>query len=242
MSDSRWQPARHVRGFDTCFGAYIRMLLRRSFASVWLSRDAESIPSSGYVACANHSSWWDGFIPYFLHHRFDPTRRFEILMSDRELRRFPFFRWGGAFSVDARSVRTAYESIRYAAGQARGGAAVWIFPQGVLRNDRVWRPFTSGFVHAARIANVPIVPVAMRFAMRDLQRPEVFVDIGAPLDATARNARDRAESSVLERLQAMDEAIAHDRVDQEFVAVLRANRGVDKTVANVLSRARPWNR
>ncbi len=116
------------------------------------------------------------------------------MMSDAELRRFAFFRWAGAFSVDASSPRAARAAVLYAGEQAQQGAGVWIFPQGVLGRGTAPSAFTSGFVHAARAANAPIVPVAMVFRMLDKQRPEAFVDIGQPLDAGQRDAQRRTQA------------------------------------------------
>ncbi len=238
MSEEGWRRAHRLEGFEDCFTPYIRWLLKRSFARVWVRRDALPLPRGGYVAVANHSSWWDGFVPYFLHRVADPKKAFAVLMSDVELRRFPFFRWAGAFSIDPSSTRAARASIRYAGAEAERGAGVWMFPQGTLGCGEEWMAFTSGFVHAARWGGVPIVPLAMRFAMRGGQRPEAFVDVGPWLDPQTRDVRDVAESTVLGRLGRIDRDIASGDIESRYVAVLRSSAGIDKRMDAALSMFR----
>ena len=235
-----WQTARRVPGFEAVFSQYLRWLVRRSFSTVWVHRDAAPFPSSGYVAAANHSSWWDGFIPYLLHRKSLPHAPFALMMSDEELRRFPFFRWGGAFSVDATSARRSLPAIRYAASEARNGAGVWMFPRGRFEQSVAPAAWTSGFLHAARTAAVPIVPVAMRFRMTEKQRPDAFVDIAPAVEAFSRNARAATARVVAERLQRIDDIVAYDGAHDEFLPFLGGARGVDGHVASLIRPLRRW--
>ncbi len=240
MSRARWQRTRRVPGFERFFFVYLRWLLRRSFATVWLRRSATPLPRGGYVAAANHSSWWDGFVPYVLHRSLDPQHPFGVLMSDAELRRFPFFRWAGAFSIDASTPRAARASILYAGAQAESGAGVWIFPQGVLAWGATTGTFTSGFVHAARAAKAPIVPVALYFTMLDKQRAEAFVDVAEALDAERRDARMLTQRIVEERVSRIARDIDARSVDTRYRPLLRAAPGIDQRIAAVTAIVRRW--
>ena len=162
------------------------------------------------------------------------------MMSDEELRRFPFFRWGGAFSVDATSVRASLPAIRYAASEARNGAGVWIFPRGHFERSVDPAGWTSGFVHAARAGGVAIVPIAMRFIMMERQRPEVFVDMAPPIDPRSRDARVDTAHIVAERLQHIDEIVARDDVREHFRPFIGGARGVDGHVASLVRPLRRW--
>ncbi len=227
---SGWQPARRFEGFDHVFAWYARRLVRADFARLWLARSPQHPPRGGYVAVANHHSWWDGLIPYVVHREREAQRPFALMMSDAELRRFPYFRYLGVFSVDARSVRAAREAVLYAAGEARAGAAVWIFPEGELRAPSAPLAFTSGFEHAAREAEVPIVPAAMRFVFRDRQRPEAFLRFGDPLEPT-RGARVRAQDAVTRMLVEIDRAVESGRPQEAFELALSGRAGIDDRVA-----------
>lgn len=226
-----WKRAHPLSGFDVCFGWYLRGLLRRSFARIFCSGESQ-LPPGGYVAAANHNGWWDGLIPYFLHHERRAAGAFSLMMSDAELRRFPFFRLGGAFSVDTASVRAAREAILYAGARARSGAAVWIYPDGVLRPPGSHLCFTSGFVHAARAAQRPIVPVALRYAMLARDRPEAFVAFGVPHDANARGAQASVQNDVAELLARIDDDIREGSFERYRVALV-GRAGADDTVGAV---------
>ena len=225
-----WQRAHRVAGFEAFFGAYLRWLMRRSFARV-LVRCEGALPQGGYVAAANHHSWWDGFLASSIHRAFAPERAFNLMMDDEQLRRFPFFRIGGAFSVDTRSVRAAYDAIAYGARCARDGAGLWIFPDGVLRPPLCAPHFTSGFIHAARAAEVPVLPVAMRYYVLDEQRPTAIAAIGTPIDPHPRAARAKSEESAAALLASIDNDLREGRIDERYRAILHGRSGIDEIVA-----------
>ncbi len=230
-------PARPHAGFSAAFAAYLRWLLRRSFDAVWVRNDAR-LPRGGFIAAPNHGSWWDGFVPFVVQRSIAPDTPFLLMMSEIELRRFPFFAWAGAFSVDGSSPRAAHPSFRYAALHAARGAGVWIFPEGELRPGDAEPRFSSGFVHAARSAGVPIVPVAMRYVLLRGQRPEAFVATAPAIDPSRSDACAAAERDVARLLAEIDETLRAGNPVEGFRALLRSSGGVDRTVARVVA----WGR
>lgn len=234
MIAAQWQRATRVPGFERVFDFYLHHLLRKSFAAISIRNDAHVFPSGGYVGIGNHTSWWDGFIPFALHRSANRRRPFAIMMQDEQLRRFPFFRFGGAFSVDATSIRRAKPAIDYAAQLAASGCGVWIFPQGDIRPAFEPLRFSSGFAHAAARAGVPVVPCAMRFVQRNFQRPEVFVDIGEPFTVNARGAVREGESRVYELLARIDADLLADDVSSRYRPLVSGGRGVDDRAAALL--------
>lgn len=233
MSAAGWQPARRIAGFDRLFGRYLRWLLRRSFAEVRVRSTAAMLPDGGYVAVANHSSWWDGFAALLVHQHGRAPQPFAIMMDEAQLRRFPFFRWAGAFSVDARSPRAAHAAIAYAAAQAHAGSGVWIFPQGVLRAAHAPLAFTSGFAHAAEAAGVPVVPMGVRYAFGKRQRPQLWIDIGPPLRGPHRSLLPAAEAAVGKALAQIDDDLLHESNGEIYRPLMRGRLGVDDIVATV---------
>jgi len=225
-----WQRAHRVAGFERFFGIYLHWLIRRSFARILVRAEA-SFPGGGYVAAANHHSWWDGFLALTIHRAFAPERPFNVMMDDEQLRRFPYFRLGGAFSVDARSVRAAYSAIAYAASCARTGAGLWIFPDGQLHPPLCAPSFSSGFVHAARMAEAPVLPVAMRYLFLGEQRPVAIAALGAPIDPHPRTARAAVQERVTELLASLDEDLRRGRLDGRYREILRGRAGIDEIVA-----------
>jgi 1-acyl-sn-glycerol-3-phosphate acyltransferase len=112
----------------------------------------------------------------------------------------------GVLLVDRASVWSGARVLRAAVAALRAGASVLNFPEGTTtRGDRVL-PFRRGIFGAARLAGVPIVPVALTYADPDApwvgdetfvphylrtaakQRVEVGVSFGPPLWPGRRSA------------------------------------------------------
>ncbi len=139
-------------------------------------------PGRPVVACVNHSNWWDGFVLYVLSARVLPARDIYLAMEERNLRRYPFFRWMGCFGVDLEGPRAALPGVRYAvrllAGDARRLA--WVFVQGkLLPADR---PVTAkpGALLLARRSGAQMLPLTIRYEWLLESRPSIVVRIGAP--------------------------------------------------------------
>lgn len=231
-------PIRRIAGFETCFHAYLQWSARRAFRGIWVD-PALRFPAGGFIAAPNHTSWWDGFVPFLVQRALAPQTPFAIMMSEAQLRRFPFFRWGGAFSVDANSPRAARESVEYAAHCARNGAGVWIFPQGRLCAPGADLGFTAGFEHAARRAGVPIVPIALRYALLEAREPDAFLSAGNPIDPSVRTARDRTVQAVAQMLARLDREISGGSAVARRRSVISRRAGVDDVVGSLTA---PWGR
>jgi len=140
------------------------------------------------IICANHSSWWDGYIALIVSRQLgvDPY----LMMEEAQLRRYFFFRWIGCFSVDRQNARSALRSLQYAARilKEKRGRFVWLFPQGVISpNDRRPLEFFTGAAHLARSTAPSLVyPLAIRIEYLAEQRPDLFISLGKPVavDAT----------------------------------------------------------
>jgi 1-acyl-sn-glycerol-3-phosphate acyltransferase len=223
--------ARHVCGFDATFSRYVRWLLRRSFRGIWVCRDA-SFPLDGFVAISNHASWWDGLIPYAVQGAIAPDVPFFLMMDESQLRRYWFFRYAGAFSVDAGSPRDSARSIAYAGDRAAGGGGVWIYPQGRLESRDPQR-LHRGYVHAARRAQKPVVVVALRLAFLESQRPDAFVDIAPALSVHDANLDARALETLRERLSGIDSKIAAGTVFDGGRSLFTPARGPDSVTARL---------
>ena len=226
--------ARRHEAFVAGFGAYVHWLLRRSFRGLWVSPGA-AFPRSGFVAIANHTSWWDGFVAFAVQRALAPRRPFYVMMSEEGLRRFPFFRYGGAFAVDASSPRRARDAILYAADRASRGAGLWIFPQGRLEAPGRALDFARGFAHVARRADVPVVPCAMRYALLDGQRPDAFFDVGSPVYDASQATVELTRGAVAAMLGRLDRDIASGRAFEQRRSLMAPARGVDNVSARIFA-------
>ncbi len=128
---------------------------------------------------ANHSSWWDGLLAFHLSHdifRLDTI----LMMEEQQLKRYLFFRWIGAFSVDRENRQELAASIEYSVSELRKRRALWIYPQGILLPNDI-RPlaFYNGIAYIARnLGTVQLIPVVHRYEFLGEQRPEIFTSIG----------------------------------------------------------------
>ncbi len=165
--------------------------LRRDLAGVWGIAEGAA-PTAGCVVVANHHSWWDGYLAWFLARR--ERRRFGVLVDRATLRRYPFFERVGAIDTTA---------LRSAVRVARSGAWLFVFPEGRLGPAGALAPFAPGAATIARLGDVPALPMAWRVVVRGGQYPEVYVRQGAALALHAGPERQRAAvAGLLARIDA----------------------------------------
>ncbi len=150
-----------ARALTAGFGQLVRLGLR----GVWVRGD---VPQSAAVWAANHHSWWDGFVSAVILAQ--QGRAASLLMDADNLADFGFLRNQGVIS--AQRPRQALEALR-------AGRVLIIFPEAQLRPAGPLGPLARGAAWFASYAPAPVVPVAIRLAMRGHQHPEALVDIGA---------------------------------------------------------------
>lgn len=117
------------------FHNYILRIVKRSFQSVSANPIAIDTNKS-VLLLANHFSWWDGFLMYYINHRF-LKKRFHVMVIEETLQNVGFFKYMGAFSVNKGS-REILTSLDYAADLLKDPKnMVLIFPQGKLHSNFV---------------------------------------------------------------------------------------------------------
>ena len=153
------------RGVRILFPRLMRSSVRKGLRGVWLRGE---MPTNGVIA-ANHHSWWDGYLAAELAwgHR-QPMRG---LMLDKSLEQMPFFRLLGA--VGASEVRSSLRILER-------GEPLFIFPEGQVSPPGTLQKLHPGAAWLARVARVPLYPLAVRCVMRGQQRPEAYLWIGKP--------------------------------------------------------------
>ena len=185
-------PARPNRLVARWFDGWCRRALRRSFhaAHLYLPDGGaawdDADPSAGRLYIANHASFWDGVLLYWLLRRRLGTagrRRVYAMVDAEQVAEHPFFRRCGAFSVDRSDARDGLAAVAYAADRLAEGAAVVIFPQGAIAPaDRRPLGFEGGLGRiVARCPSAAVVPVGLRYEFWLEQRPEAMVAVGRAL-------------------------------------------------------------
>ena len=186
-------PARKSAPFNFVLRRWLDRTLRRRFHNVYIG-GAEHLrsldPARPVVGCVNHTNWWDGFVLYVLSHRLLP-HDIHLAMEEKNLRRYRFFTWMGVFGVDLATRAAALPGVRYAVrllrGEASGGRArlAWMFVQGELLPANRPVEVKPGALFLARQAGASVLPLALRYEWLSESRPSIFVQVGAPMEASA---------------------------------------------------------
>jgi len=202
--------ARPARWAKHLFDPYLNRLLKRHFHGIYLLGDLPGPdPALPLLLAPNHSSWWDGFLAYFLNlRRFG--RPFYVMMLESELSKYPFFSRLGAYSIDPGQPKSVVASLQYTVKLLDRSPAplVSIFPQGELLP---WgkRPlnFKRGIAWLGEHypGKVNILPLAIRCEHLGEQRPEAFFLFGKNLVCGPGNfpgirALEELEESLLQDL------------------------------------------
>lgn len=180
-------PAEKKRWFETVFAAYNRWLIGRSFAGLHVRGLERWTSASGPVLLiANHSNWWDGLL-LFQVNQLLLRRDFYVMMEEKGLRAYPFFRKLGAYSIRRDSTADIRASLRYTADRLQSpNALVCLFPQGRIRHQEV-RPldFAPGAALALRDAppDAKVCLATLNYSFLEDQRPEAFLALSEPLSA-----------------------------------------------------------
>jgi 1-acyl-sn-glycerol-3-phosphate acyltransferase len=126
------KPAKHWL-ITPFFNWYIGWIIKRNFHSVNFNK-VDLHPAKAVLLIANHFSWWDGFLLYYLNKiRF--KKQFRIMVLEETMHEVKFFKYLGAFSV-AKNSRQVVESLQYATELLSDpDNMVVIFPQGKLYSN-----------------------------------------------------------------------------------------------------------
>lgn len=169
--------------FENIFSVYNTWLLKKHFFRIHLGGEKnlgiwdKARPSIIY---ANHSNWWDGLAAFYLSKVLWNIDAY-VMMDIEQMKKYRFFKWIGAFSVNRSSPRESMESVEYTIGLLKNtNKVLWIFPQGIMQpND--YRPikFYNGVSKIAEaIGEFNLIPVTLRYEFLMEQLPELFISIG----------------------------------------------------------------
>ena len=190
------------------FNWYCRVALRRHFHNVQLEGELPADTTRGRLCIANHSNFWDGIVLNFL---LRPLGQPLYCMIDEvQVKKHPFFRGVGGFSVDRSRPRSALRSLEYAAGLLNAGAAVILFPQGKQEpSDERPLVFERGVARLLEQAQGCVIcPIALLYEFAMEQRPEIHVRIGREWPADAFIAIDGVDRLQVYLTMLLDESRA----------------------------------
>ncbi|PTL81715.1 lysophospholipid acyltransferase family protein [Vitiosangium sp. GDMCC 1.1324] len=197
---------------------YVGWKFRSSFRGLWV-RGTLPAGTDARLVYANHTNWWDGFVL----HQLCQAAGWDIycVMEEQNLERYRFLARLGAFSIRRGEGSSSLETLRYA-GQLlkKPRAAVCIFPEGELRPFGVLpMRLERGVELLARVGKAECVPIAIRYAFFEHERPDVLVEIGTPHRAGPLPRFQSELESAVRRL-------AETTSLEDFTRVVSGGRGV----------------
>ncbi|MFK3937820.1 lysophospholipid acyltransferase family protein [Alkalihalobacillus sp. NPDC078783] len=206
-------------------------LLKRSFSSISIKGTFHQ-EDAGVLILANHSSWWDGLITFYLTQTVCPYDSY-AMMSEKGMREFPFFKRIGAFSVDVEKPRSIVETLSYAKAKLHNHKAVWMFPQGA-EQPLEKRPleFKTGSAHlATKDKKVTIYTITYYYMMSHEQKPRLYIEISSPIHSHSFTKRSRQEvTTLLEETMTTQLNQQRDNIAREdtsdYTVLLSGNRSV----------------
>ncbi len=158
---------------------YIGWKFRSAFRGMWV-RGALPPGGPGRLMYLNHSNWWDAFTL----HQLCKAARWDgyCLMEEENLRRYRFLARIGAFSIRRKDATSSVSSLRYAKELLRKPrAAMCVFPEGEHRPFGVLPlKLERGVELLARVSQAECLPIAMRYAFFEHERPDVLLEVGTP--------------------------------------------------------------
>lgn len=161
--------------FETGFNMYLTPLIRSSFSRM-LGQGVEAIPKKPVLFIANHSSWWDGLLFFYLN-RTVWRHDIHMMMHEEGLQKHPYFRYLGAFSINRKKPKEILTSLQYAEALLKQGKSVVLFPQGDEFHLET-RPlaFQTGAAYLMEhCPEVPVVPLSFYYSFGHQQKPEIWI-------------------------------------------------------------------
>jgi len=167
------------------FNHYIEWQLKKYFTNFYLcgERPPQFYNNSVLIA-PNHISWWDGFfIDYFI--RKETLLDLKIMMLESQLKKYWFFRYLGAFSINTKNFISVKESIIYARKQLeKKNNALVIYPQGAIEQfDKRPLSIKKGIQTVIIPSiNTLLVPMAFKILYCEKKFPAILARMGEPIE------------------------------------------------------------
>ncbi len=167
------------------FGLTAQILFRFHFHQVLIANRYRGYHNRRTLYYANHTSWWDGLIPLLLNRKIF-RQRARALMEDKQMRRYPFFRKLGAFSVNLSDKRSLPSTLSQSLDTLkREKGALYLYPEGEIRpfssQDLTFEKGLAWILKRCDPALVDTVPVSIYMHTAFSSRPQLNIHIGEPV-------------------------------------------------------------
>lgn len=242
------EAAKH-KGFDQLFYHYNRIyLIRRYFRYFGVAGQLQPQSTEGrpILYIMNHSSWWDGLLAYHAARTLTSGEHY-FMMEEEQLRKYPFFRKLGAYSINRHSTGDISAALRYTAKLLRAGGSVWMYPQGEIQ-PLEHRPLIlkEGAGLVLRLCpEAVVVPVTLYHGLFMHSKPEATIWVGPAL---TRPWKDMDRNSIGGELKVMlEQQLDHHRrlmltngghPPNDFIPVMKQGKSINEWFDAVRGRGR----
>ncbi|MBM7703818.1 lysophospholipid acyltransferase family protein [Metabacillus iocasae] len=206
--------------FERLFYPFVIHQLKKHFYKVYLYEEENTLKKDPTIFVANHSSWWDGLLCFYLN-KAKLQHDSYAMMSEQGMTDFSFFKKIGAFSINPSSPKHILQSLQFAAKLLNDRKSVWIFPQGKEEHlEKRPLQFSKGVSYILdHTQDVTIIPITFYYTFRHDQRPELFIMIGKSipqstfLDQSRDKITSNLETMVTKQLDALREKVTKEELD-----------------------------
>ncbi len=174
--------------FYRMFYWYSLTLFRRRFRRVWIDDSVHPPGGTSVLFVGTHNSWWDGMIPLLMNEAsFGLDAR--AIMDEQQLRRYPFFRYLGVYSINRDYPLRAMKSLEYTVRLLNNSTeehpvGIWAYPEGKLVNPHKAVTLESGLAWLSRHIDpekCEIIPFTSHMHTMRGDKPELFIKLGNPI-------------------------------------------------------------
>ncbi|PCK20394.1 glycerol acyltransferase [Bacillus pumilus] len=190
------------RSFRRIFYLYLeRYLLNKHFRCVMMQGRLDPKEKLPVLYLANHSSWWDGLIIFLLTEKASELDHY-MMMEEKQLTQYAFFRKLGAFPVHKENLKSVKQALMTAKENMQAGGAVWLFPQGkIMHQDTRPLELEGGASFLVRqFEQVVVKPVTLHYTFNQFQKPTVSVVFGEDVVVSGGTLRSKEMTRMLRDL------------------------------------------
>ncbi|MGG1696130.1 lysophospholipid acyltransferase family protein [Bacillus zhangzhouensis] len=238
------------RSFRRIFSLYLeRYLLHKHFRFVMMKGTVDPKEKLPVLYLANHSSWWDGLIIFLLTEKASELDHY-MMMEEKQLKQYAFFRKLGAFPVHKEKLKSVKQSLMTAKESMQSGAAVWLFPQGkIMHQDMRPLELEGGASFLVRqFEQVVIKPVTLQYTFNQFQKPTVSVVFGEDALVSGGLLRSKEATRMLgdmleKQLNSHQAQVIADpdfSTNEEFRQVTRTSRSTSDAFDSFKKWVKPW--
>ncbi len=190
--------AQHKYWASILFNFYIDYQFKKHFNGFYLVNSPPNLDNNkSVVVLPNHFSWWDGFLIDYINRKLF-NRKFHILMLEEQLKRYWFFNYLGAFSINLNNAKSIINTINYFKELVKNNKNIIAFyPQGKIEPYQTKDiTFKNGIVKFIKGVenNTQILPISFKFQYYEDKKPNILCSFGTVLN----NQESFNEKTILE--------------------------------------------